>query len=719
MLLAGALAGTAQAEEWLYAADQSNGAIYGVPTTDLGSRRMVPISGLITVCATQMVHLNADEVVLIPMGTSKVVWLHLPTGQLRELGSFADGNFVRLAPLPGGAGASLFGEGGFPALITRDDKGEWTYSRPSSELKEDRTPELGRHVVYGETCYFLVPYPSLNGSGRSFVSRVGLDGESTILEEFPIQYTRLTKTPHGFALFSADGASLHFDRDGNRIQGLNLTPELELLSVDSVAIGTDPYAIGVVSGGELRGALATQADDTTESLTLVTGPFRIGSETTDLIGAQELLPVSPTSVSFYDDPTGTIRRVNPSTRAVSQYFVLSRGSGPALEGVVAISNGPDGLLYVLDRTFAGDRIVRIDPATGNRTLLLTLVGTDRAESLAVVDSDHFIVIEREYPDTPATTPASALRVRWRPVHLVLGFFGATVTPGETLEHTLPSLDTCVTPDGTFYSAGNNPGDAALHRLCGPEVTTLESRVELSYLRSDLEYGEYANYFESPANAVEFSGVTIGLRPPTEWGWNRLEGMVTPASARSGGFARGVFQTYPATSTEPATRCGIHMGFVASRELQIRHLWVLSSTIIPPEHYSMTASRLGDIQFLLPMPEGSPIALRALGRGFFRISPDFTAIESHVGLQPVGFPAEELAQQSEAFVIPERDELYLITPEQWTLHRANMMTGETERVGQLLPNTYQVELTGNSTRPSLVATLGAAPPAPVTTGWQLE
>lgn len=722
VLLSSALTNIVSAEDWLYAADLSSGTIHGVPTTDLGTRRMVPISGKITVSAEQAVHLNDDEVVFIPLATNKLVHLHLPTGQLSPVGELQL-QVRHLSPLSDGSGFSVIE---WPPVGTnqaaahrfvRQPGGGWTQTSVAMPTTADS------HVFAGDSWFVLRSMTYWNGSAlasESTISRLQPDGTLTALATVPFPYTTIENTPQGFVVMGAGLSPLHFDPQGEILNPPAIAPEITNDSLATINFGPEPSVHAVLADSPLAGSVAIQPAEP-DTLELVSPPFTSGDQTATLVGAANLRPIGEQNYAYHDRIHGGIHRVNASTRRVSQYFLMSRGSGPVFEDIKALATGPDGLLYVLDIVSDTHRIIRVNPSTGNRTILWTQPDLRLRSALSVAAPDRFYLVEEALVALQPSFPAFIQQGDVRRLEVRLESSGPVLSRTEYFRQTLPSYSNHVTSEGTVYTTSNNPSSPGIHRINADGTSSLHPAVPLNRISESSTFQGFEVVFELPENPQNYGGVymLLDLAGATE------QPSATQAFYTNYTFTRAGSQAVEAIQFDrfegpagTAYRAGLHL-----RQLEGSDLSILQESLPPSlqSRISLYATQLGDAQFLVPFGATSarlPLAVRHVGRGFYRLSNDMSGVESTIPIVPEGFEASELIRQAGAFIIEADNALYLVGPEGWELYRVDLDTGSAINVGALLSDTVNLELSGNSTNPPLFTTLAPAP-AIIPTGWQVE
>ncbi|MBX3729586.1 MAG: hypothetical protein KF858_10415 [Candidatus Sumerlaeia bacterium] len=381
-------------QEALYIADDHTGCIY---VQDLATPGAPPVlvSGKTSFMASHAALLNADESLLITDRgrdfRSHLYWVNHQTGQGQHLFAFqrsdsvlaldtdADGNGVTILFLRSNSLTIL--------RPTRESAASpWVVAEPTLLGRPSPlSPSAGDVLLQADGAYTvhvasypIRPWASWQDGTLSEIV-VGNDGvTSSPLHTELMVYSRFARSESGeWLVYTVNRDTsdpfrllLLFDGDNQRIQLPSFPPhpllEQPLHALEWQRAPDGMLAVtqtGIWSGDEPLAA----NPQATELFSFLTDGRP--DPTKDLTGATEILPLGESRWRVFNPHLGQFRDVDGTTGSVQATYVHVRGNGPELFELRDLIVGPGGTLYLLDGPLRNQRIMRIDPATGDRTVM--------------------------------------------------------------------------------------------------------------------------------------------------------------------------------------------------------------------------------------------------------------------------------------------------------------------------------------------------------------
>ena len=397
----------------LYVADPALNMIYGQVLDTDTTNSLVPISGSVTVVASSVAHLSAREIAFVPDGENRVAILDLDTRALSTIANYPDSRRL------------LVGQG-------RDQNDlVWTrYDRAAGSTILHRAHRADATGAWTSVQYALAAEPTelftvaanreayLTSNGSLYLYTEG-QAEPQLLNT--IARSSIARGPESQILqYVPDKASTPpkvFDSEGNTLAtDPAISAPLMARGPHVVEWRADqPQLAGITrNGGDL---LAENTLDTTATVvTLHTTHDENGSviPERDITGAATLHRISATRWQFYND-AGGMQVIDTSTHRAEYQLQYSAGSGPEFGSIDAIAVGPDSNLYALDSHV---RLFRIDPRTGERTILKTFDEVHLRDFIHVRPDGTIVLVEEsvDYPLLPAGGVVETWHFRLVTVH---------------------------------------------------------------------------------------------------------------------------------------------------------------------------------------------------------------------------------------------------------------------------------------------------------------
>ncbi|MBI1290761.1 hypothetical protein GC173_05900 [bacterium] len=724
-------AGWAQAsEQWLYAADTSTGIIYGTPVESAGSQPLMPISGYATVTATRLVYLNADEVIFEPLGTGILAHLVLSTGTLTELGPYA-GSPVMLRTHPDGNGVTLMSTVGSQIRLT-------TLTRAAagadfdSDFVEFPVPASATGRAFlpapdGDGWLLLDWGTALNAESQfvpiSRVWKIGTDASATELTSFPLQYTRIEPAPNNrIALFATGSPAQLLEADGTPVSPLGLAPEIEQGTIETIALGETPRAAAVLNSATSgRGSFAVQEGATTDTLQILQPPFTLGDENITLQGAASLSQVDSNTWNYHDSVMGGIRQFDRSTRKAKQYFNLHRGTGPVMNEIRAITVGGDHQLYVLNRADLGMQILRVDPATGDRTEVCLITGRDLEPTIGNQLPNQFYLMER----TAAISTATDSRLGIRVLHAIVdeGSVAFQEGPIADIAHSVADVSVSSGGVGSVLISSNNEGGYVHLDLSSARRANTSFEVPLQNWVLNTQSNTYDATYALPPEISQ--ATSLAFRTTRSLGQSTIDlrdlGFTLPGES-------GMRHVVPSVIGQfaPSTSYGAAFSTkdlpIQEGDLQVS-LQFFGSTagILPLE---LKGEMLTNGMILIPstvdQPRVAVIQPTIQRMSTLSPSPLLEGIDQTVQLSGADTEVAGLLRISSAVRVPgSTSDILAFSREGWRLLHIDAFTGEVTSLGSIEPDVINGRLLGNSPDPWVELTTGLMSTPASVTGWALD
>jgi hypothetical protein len=384
----------ARGQEALYIADDHTGCIYVQDLANPGAPPVL-VSGRTTFMAAHAALLSADESLLVTDRgrdfRSHLYGVDHQTGQGQHLFAFKRfDTVIAMDTDPDGNGVTvLFLRDWTLAILrlTRESAASsWVVAEPTLIGKPPSlAASAGDVLVQADGSYtvHVASYPIRPWSswqdGSLWLVVVGDDVvTSTPLQSEPIPYGRLARSGSGeWLLYTVNRDAsdplrllLLYDRDNDRIELPPFLPhpllEQPLHALEWHRAPDGMLAVtrtGIWSGD---GPLA-ENPQATELFSFLTDGRPDPAK--DLTGATEILPLGESRWRVFNPHLGQFREVDGATESVQVVYTQERGTGPEPIELRDLIVGPGGTLYLLDGPLRKQRILRIDPTTGDRTVL--------------------------------------------------------------------------------------------------------------------------------------------------------------------------------------------------------------------------------------------------------------------------------------------------------------------------------------------------------------
>ncbi|MBX3729584.1 MAG: hypothetical protein KF858_10405 [Candidatus Sumerlaeia bacterium] len=369
----------APAESALYVADPAADAIYRVVPGRTPADAPEFVSGRTTVRAHRAAFLNSRELVFSAETSDLLVWFDLTSGALREIAASPAG--MRLLALDAGPEegtvSALYGAAdGRVELWEGRRRGDDAWDFATTGLAVRRDPEVATH---GAAVLGL-------GGGRFVVFVDGaVEDELVVLARetprAPIAVQATLDHPVTLARFPGEAAWVAYPLDG---AGTSATlydhagAAVRRLSLDWIE---DQLGWARFADSESREA-GSLAD------AVVVPPLPLPMD-----AAGSALRRVDLRWRLFHPLRGGIYWADEQGRLRTRECVLERGAGPGFEMIRDLVAAPDGTLYVLDGMLEPLRVVRVDPASGDRRVV-ALLPADRSYDLMRGEPDGALLLPR-------------------------------------------------------------------------------------------------------------------------------------------------------------------------------------------------------------------------------------------------------------------------------------------------------------------------------------
>jgi hypothetical protein len=369
----------APAESALYIADPAADAIYRVVPGQTPVDAPEFVSGRTTVRAHRAAFLNSSELVFATETSDLLVWFDLANGHLHEIAAPPAG--MRLLALDAGpeayAVSALYGTSDGRVEVwegRRRDDDSWEFAPTGLSVRRD--PEAAPH---GAGVLGL-------GGGRFVVFVDGAVEEELVIlaretPRAPIPVLSTVEHPVTLARFPGEGAWVAYPLDGVHtsvpLYDLAGMP-VRRLSLDGIEDHLGWARFADSEAGE-AGSLADA---------VVVPPLPLPVDATG--GA---LRRADLRWRLFHPLRGGIYWADEQGRLRTRECVLERGAGPGFEMIRDLVAAPDGALYVLDGMLEPLRVVRVDPASGDRRVV-ALLPADRSYDLMRGEPDGALLLPR-------------------------------------------------------------------------------------------------------------------------------------------------------------------------------------------------------------------------------------------------------------------------------------------------------------------------------------
>ncbi|MBX3729585.1 MAG: hypothetical protein KF858_10410 [Candidatus Sumerlaeia bacterium] len=479
-----ALAGTAnpQGGSALYIADDYAGAIYAQDLAQPGTPPEL-VTGKTAFQAEVAVLLSATESVFVP--TPGQDWIHYlyhvdhATGAKQLLHTF--GRFDRILAMDAdddSNGVTVLLQRDRSLLLVRSVRPSttepWTTAEPFVVRTSASIPPTGDVLRLEENLYAIHFLPEPDGNNLRLYA-VGDDGVTTSTLSTPPPHTagRFARSDTGEWLLyrpnvapSEEAAPFHLFDASNQQVDLTEEPAHPLFQQRLQAVewrhSLDGLTAVTPTGIWSADEPLTDNPQAAEVFSFMTDgrpdPLK------DLSGSTEVLQLSAEQWRVFNRVLGQVRDVDATTGVAVPKYTHQRGSGPELIEIRDLLVGPAGTIFVLDGPPRGQRIVRVDPATGDRAIIFAIPADTPAFERFLRRPDGSFLLAARKIDTPGKASPTA------------SLFEAVPTPNGPAPYAIAHIDS------PFYmppilGLARHPGNGHEYALLNPIDAMQVARLE--------------------------------------------------------------------------------------------------------------------------------------------------------------------------------------------------------------------------------------------------